>query len=73
MTTLPFAAPAQRERVTSDELFEEGGRTIHCDAKGIEDGEFRIKAKLHRAKFGDVELRLVRRGPAGRLVTEAVR
>ncbi len=54
-----------------DFTYIEDGRRIAEDAKGMEDAEYRIKAKLFRWKYaGQIELSISRRGRRGNIFVE---
>ncbi len=47
-------------KYVADFQYVENGRVVVCDYKGIETPAFRIKAKLFRAKYPELELRIVK-------------
>lgn len=47
-------------KYVGDFQYLENGRTVVEDFKGVETPAFKIKAKMFRAKFRDVELRVVK-------------
>lgn len=52
-------------RYRADFAYVEGGRQIVEDTKGVLTPEFRIKKKLFRAKYPEIEFRISRRSGRG--------
>jgi hypothetical protein len=46
---------------TPDFTYVEGGKRVAVDVKGVETESFRLRAKLFRARYPDIDLRVVKR------------